>query len=295
MQRTRSNTWFYETRGARLDLKYKGGKGVRNFSKIFITLPIHLIMGGVSLFFFFVTLHSLTHSGVVMASLALFIANILGYLLLSLLFLKNKSFTEVTSSTVLFLGIGLLIWVVFLQTGFLDNLFFIYHISGYSSFMWYVYAFNDRNERLLVELGILYSVIPSLLILFGYYLSKLVKTKNALMRVAVYMGNIILAIIIVFMSGYNGERIETRKELANAFPMHTGFPFNFAELKHPTIDPPLPWNYGGFDCCSLSIVSWSNFWMSVSLVFMFLLLLSEGMFWLHRKSNDKTSTVTDIT
>jgi hypothetical protein len=151
--------------------------------------------------------------------------------------------------------------------------------------MWYVYSFTETNERLLVELGILYSVVPSILIMIGYYLSNLIRTKKALIRVSFYMGNIILSVLAVFLSGYNGERIETREELANAFPMNTGFPFNFAELKYPTIDPPFPWNYGGFDCCSVSIVSWSNFWMSVSIIFIFLLLLSEGLFWFYRKSN----------
>jgi hypothetical protein len=260
---------------------------MKRIRKLFIILPIHIIMGGISLFFFLTSLNSLSHSGAEILSLSLFVVNTIGYLMLSILFLKSRRSIEVIISTSLFLGIGLFIWIIFLKTGHLGNLFFAYHISGYSSFMWYV-SFTKTNESLLTELGLFYSVVPSILILFGFYLSKHIKTKKTFQRVSLYMGCVIFSVITVFLSGYNGERIENREELANAFLMKTGFPLNFAELRYPTIDPPLPWIYGGFECCSLSIFSWTNFWLSVTIVFLFLLLLLEVVLLFYRKSNNKS-------
>lgn len=97
-----------------------------------------------------------------------------------------------------------------------------------------------------------------------------------------YVCYTIISIIFVFWTGFNGERIETREEFASAFPMKTGFPLNFAELRYPHIDPPLPWSYGG-NCCSFFITSWTNFWFSVIIVFVFLLVITEIVLRLIKK------------
>lgn len=106
--------------------------------------------------------------------------------------------------------------------------------------------------------------------------------KSNLKRIFVYVGYIFISIIFVFSTGFNGERIETREELASAFPLKTGFPLNFAELRYPHIDPPLPWSYGG-NCCSFFLTSWTNFWLSVIIVFVFLLIITEIVLRLIKK------------
>lgn len=257
-------------------------------SNLFITLPIHLILGSISLFLFLTSFNSLSHTGIEILSVSLFILNTIGYLMLSMLFLKSRSSIEVITSTSLFLGIGLLIWIIHLTTGNLSSFFSVYHISGYSSSMWYVYSFTKMNESLFAEIGILYSIVPSILIFCGFYLSKHIKTEENFQRVFLYMGSVIFSISTVFLSGFSGERIENREELANAFPMKSGFPLNFAKLRNPIIDPPLPWAYGGFECCSLTIYSWTNFWLSVTIVLLFVLFLIEIVLLFYRKSNNKS-------
>ncbi|EDL66630.1 hypothetical protein BSG1_04720 [Bacillus sp. SG-1] len=101
-------------------------------------------------------------------------------------------------------------------------------------------------------------------------------------RILTYVGYCIISTLFVFATGFNGERVENQQELTNAFPMETGFPLNFAELRYPRIDPPLPWNYGG-NCCSLFITSQTNFWLSVIIVFIFLIVITEIVIRLIKK------------
>jgi hypothetical protein len=145
--------------------------------KFFATLPVHLIMGGISLTLYFASFSELTHSKAIKLSLTLLIMNVVGYLLFSFLILKSFNHKEVLCSTFLFLGIGLLIWIVFLITGYLGNLYYIYHIVGYTSFIWFVYLFTDMNEILFIQLGFLFSIIPSSLILIGFYAGKSFKRR----------------------------------------------------------------------------------------------------------------------
>ncbi|QHE53353.1 hypothetical protein [Pontibacillus sp. HMF3514] len=60
--------------------------------------------------------------------------------------------------------------------------------------------------------------------------------KSWIKRVLIYKGIWLFSMIIVFSTSFEGERIETREELASAFPIKTGFPLRFAELKYPEID-----------------------------------------------------------
>lgn len=240
-------------------------------------------MGSISLFFFLISLQGFSHSGLTILSLSLFIVNVLGYILLSGLILKKKSVRAVVRSVVFFLAIGLFIWIVYITSGQLGNLFFIYHIAGYSSFIWYDSLSASSNESFLVEMGLFYSIIPSVLIVVGYYVRRLLKSKQAFHRISLYVGSIIVSFLLVILSSAEGKRIETKEELANAFPMKSGFPLQFAELNHPTIDPPLPYTYGGFDCCTVSIVSWAKFSISVGIMAFALILIGEVIFLLYKK------------
>ncbi|WP_227396027.1 hypothetical protein [Jeotgalibacillus aurantiacus] len=85
-------------------------------------------------------------------------------------------------------------------------------------------------------------------------------------------GSLILSILFVIWTGMTGQMIETEEELATAFPMKTGLPFHFGELRNPVIDLPLPHRYGG-DCCSIFITSWSNFVGSILVTFIVLIVL----------------------
>ncbi|HZG69897.1 MAG TPA: hypothetical protein VEY51_00030 [Chondromyces sp.] len=80
----------------------------------------------------------------------------------------------------LFLVIGLFIWKIHLMTtsDILGNLFWIYHIVGYTSFIWYVESFIDPFIESYRSLGYLYSIIPSGLILAGFYLGRYAKMKD---------------------------------------------------------------------------------------------------------------------
>ncbi|WP_202081125.1 hypothetical protein [Caldalkalibacillus salinus] len=93
----------------------------------------------------------------------------------------------------------------------------------------------------------------------------------------------LMAVGFVFGTGFQGQRVESHDELAHAFPMKTGFPFKFAELRYPHIDPPLPWTYSG-NCCSFYMTSWIHFWLSVAVVFIFLLVITKITMTLIRKS-----------
>ncbi|WP_409250619.1 hypothetical protein V1502_10585 [Bacillus sp. SCS-153A] len=105
--------------------------------------------------------------------------------------------------------------------------------------------------------------------------------KHNVIRVFTYLGAVIVSLVFVLATGFNGERVETEQELLTAFPMKTGFPIPFAELRFPHIDPPLPWNYGG-DCCSFFITSWTNFLLSVMIVAAFLIVVTEVIFYIKR-------------
>jgi len=106
--------------------------------------------------------------------------------------------------------------------------------------------------------------------------------KSWIKRVLIYIGVSLFSMILVYSTSFEGERIETREELESAFPIKTGFPLRFAELKYPEIDPPLPWDYNG-SCCYHEITSWPNYWISVLIVFVFLLLFTEVVRYLIRR------------
>jgi hypothetical protein len=113
---------------------------------LFSTLPIHLFMGGISLTLFIATLNDRTHSEAIKLSLFLFFFNIIGYLLLSSFLPKWFQAKEVLCSTFFFLGLGLCIW-----------------------------AITNISEELGLKLGYLFSIIPSILIIFGFYVGKIHK------------------------------------------------------------------------------------------------------------------------
>jgi len=114
------------------------------------------------------------------ASLFLFFINVISYLLYSFFILRNNDWKNVWGSTLLFLVIGLFIWKIHLMTtsDILGNLFWIYHIVGYTSFIWYVESFIDPFIESYRSLGYLYSIIPSGLILAGFYLGRYAKMKD---------------------------------------------------------------------------------------------------------------------
>ncbi|MGG3738819.1 hypothetical protein [Aeribacillus pallidus] len=142
---------------------------------LFSTLPIHLFMGGISLTLFLATLNDRTHSEAIKLSLFLFFFNIIGYLLLSSFLPKWFQAKEVLCSTFFFLGLGLCIWAISFLTLQLGNLYFLYHIVGYTSFIWIPYSFTNISEELGLKLGYLFSIIPSILIIFGFYVGKVHK------------------------------------------------------------------------------------------------------------------------
>ncbi|WP_227940210.1 hypothetical protein [Alkalihalobacillus deserti] len=134
---------------------------------------IHLLMGGISLLLYFITLTNFTHSQAIIISLVSFFLNLVGYLILSFKLLQGLGTKEVIVSVFLFLVIGLLLWVSNLAIDDFGSIYFLYHIAGYSSFIWFVYLFTDMNEMLYEKFGFIFSLVPFLLILIGFYLGRM--------------------------------------------------------------------------------------------------------------------------
>lgn len=134
---------------------------------------IHLLMGGISLLLYFITLTNFTHSQGAVISLVSFFLNLIGYLILSFKLLQGFGMKKVIVSVILFFVIGLVLWVSSLAKDDFGSIYYLYHIAGYSSFIWFVYLFTDMNEMLYVKVGFLFSLVPSLLILIGFYLGKM--------------------------------------------------------------------------------------------------------------------------
>ncbi|AQQ52199.1 hypothetical protein [Planococcus lenghuensis] len=247
---------------------------MKRIGALLLVLPVHLVMGGISLLLLAVSFNG----SLELVSLTAFFINFIGFVALSMMLLKNREWKNVLFSVGVFLGIGLALAAVFLTTGRFDEAFFIYHAAGHMSLLWIM-------EQPGLWQAAAYSIIPSALIVTGVYLGKKISSKVAFIRTALYSGATIAAILIVLMSSFEGERIETQAELARAFPMATGFPFDFAELRHPKIDPPLPWTYSGISCCSMTIISWSKFGLSAAVLSVGMLVAIEVVYWAYRRFN----------
>ncbi|WP_157185141.1 hypothetical protein [Paenisporosarcina sp. TG20] len=77
----------------------------------------------------------------------------------------------------LFFIIGLFLWGFNLAIDDFGSIYYLYHMSGYSSFIWSVYLLTDMNEILYEKVGFMFSLVPSLLMLIGFYLGR-VKRKE---------------------------------------------------------------------------------------------------------------------
>ncbi len=215
----------------------------------------------------------------------LLIINVIGYLLLSFLLLKNVRRKNLWISTAVLTGTGLLLWVTLVFEKEVSPLFSLYHIAGVSSGLWLDSSYGGFLNEPSVQIGFLFSVVPSLLIVTGFYLSEKWNSMM-LVRASGYMICMIAAIVLTFFTGYQGRWIENRGQLKGAFPMDTGFPLSFAQLNYPEIDPPLPYYYGG-SCCTMSVISPLNYWISAAIVFFLLLILFETVWFLVRKRENR--------
>ncbi|RWZ60567.1 hypothetical protein EQV77_04525 [Halobacillus fulvus] len=223
------------------------------------TLPIYLSMNGLSLIFVVSSLRGFGHSGEDFVSVVGLILNILGYLLLSFILLQRKSERDVLFSLACVSGLGLCLWALILFTNQLSLLFIVYHASGYLSSL----ALMDWGGDSLLTWGFLLSVLPAVLIYIGYKWSRYGKRRASAVLV---FSNLLFSIIFVFVTGFIGNEIKSREEWNTAFPMETGWPIRFSELRFPSIDPPLPYRYSG-SCCSFYLESWSSYLFSGLIIF----------------------------
>jgi hypothetical protein len=150
------------------------------FNNIFVTLPIHILTGGFSLFSYLIFLRFFDHLyPVTTISFILFLFNVIIYFLYSFYILSKFSFKIVVSSILLFLAVGLTLWLLSTSSpnNVIDNIFGIYHTVGFISFIWYEEIYIDPFLS-THHLGFLFSVIPSAIIFFAYCLGKYFKRKS---------------------------------------------------------------------------------------------------------------------
>ncbi|MCA0984255.1 hypothetical protein LCL89_09380 [Halobacillus yeomjeoni] len=244
-------------------------------------LGIHLIMGSISLLFYIISFQSLDHAGAAFLSIVMLVVNVIGYLVLSMVLLKKAQRIDVWLSTATFTGIGLIIWGLYIIDPGAATIFYTYHIAGFSSSFWLDQSYGGPFEDVILHGGFLFSLIPSVLIVTGYSVRKKMN-DTAWVRLAGYSISAIAALLFVFMTGFRGKRVDNREELASAFPIHTGFPLEFAKLENPTIDPPLPYTYSG-SCCTMTVTSPMNYWFSAVVVMFAIILLFEVVWAVKKK------------
>lgn len=153
------------------------------FKNIFVTLPIHILTGGVSLFSYLIFLEFFDHLySITTISFILFLFNVISYFLYSFYILSKFNFKVVVSSILFFLAVGLTLWLISSSSpnNVIDNIFGIYHTVGYTSVIWYRELYIDPFFATFHYhySGYLYSVIPSAIIFFSYCLGKYFKRKS---------------------------------------------------------------------------------------------------------------------
>ena len=151
---------------------------MNNFEKLFATLPIHILTEAFSLFTYLMFLRFFDHLYPVTGiSFFLLVINIISYFLYSFFVLRKYNYKTVFSSTLLFLLVGLSLWKVsqITASNILDDIYWIYHIVGFTSFVWYVELYIDPFLESYHLFGYLYSVIPSGIILVAFCLGKYYK------------------------------------------------------------------------------------------------------------------------
>jgi hypothetical protein len=152
------------------------------FRSIFVTLPIHILTGAVSLVAYLIFLRFFDHLyPVAMISIILLIFNVITYSLYSFYILRKYNFKIVVCSILLFLVVGLTLWKLsyFSPNDAIDNIYWIYHTVGYTSIIWYVEIYMDPFIKSYHHFGCLYSVMPSALLFFTFCLGKYMWKKGS--------------------------------------------------------------------------------------------------------------------
>ncbi|PKR76874.1 hypothetical protein CEY16_13765 [Halalkalibacillus sediminis] len=257
------------------------------FIRLFSAFPVHILMVIISAPLVLSTLRNHTSSSLLWLSIILLVVNIAGYILASYLLLKKYRFKDILLSTgVIFLiGFTLQFLVQLTENLFFSVTYLIYNSPGVGSM---IGIFQMTNDFLSLQIGsplgiFMNSIFPPILILIGFGLTRKVVKPTHKHQFILITSCIIFSKVIVLATGVFGKSIHTQEELRSAFPMETGFPFHFAELRYPNIDPPLPHTFRGFDCCSVYVNSWSNYWLSFFLIATIVIILAEVTYLLFKK------------
>lgn len=157
----------------------KGLICIQTFRGLLVTLPIHLFTALASIFIYGVYLlyydYDFEETSV---SLFLLFFNVASYFLYSFYFLRRFKWTTVIASALLFVVIGLALWMMSKTTYVMNTVFWYYHVAGNTSYLWYENMFISPDVNAAHGYGYLYSTVPALIILIGYVCGRFLLKKK---------------------------------------------------------------------------------------------------------------------